>query len=404
MASQSCFDCGKPWIDFDGNPVCPWCTSPVTSTPVFISHVRRALEVLDEELFNGEVDARTAETRARLLEETWLKHAPVIESRLAQMYHVCADELREGKTGEDVLSRLTLTAFGCLELGLPTAAAAIAGRLMLTLGLRHYDLARIARTEETAWLHRLLEAPGLNRNPLYFKLLLRLSDVTRALQWAQFLQLPGWEAFLYAVAGATTLRDSRILAGVESLPFRAVALHHLDAATHLARANNYFYLMPWLSRMQTDLYQSIVTLADEGTDPLELGERLQDRLTDDWLVSGRREALAAAQSGGAPPLSRFGWLGPEALDALWENGGEVALREVTGALDGLDRRSLQWLMDHGDDPQEAFAVHDHVLDTLITDQFQRLEAWISHAQAGSLHPDAVRRVIVEGLREDRVAV
>ncbi|MHB2016182.1 MAG: RING finger protein, partial [Candidatus Xenobia bacterium] len=287
LAYLKCFECNNKWIEFqDRSPGCPACESPVTSEPVFISHIRRAVEVLEEEYLNLEIDDEAYEARGEYLRGMYLDAVPVILKRVGQILTLAMGDLEQGNMSDSVISRLYLADLGFLELGMPLAAAICSGIIACSLATRHYDGKFSNDGEELQRLSRSNDGPFAGRSLPHFQILLRLSDMTRAIEWAHHLSQPRWEAMFRILSAVATVRDAAALPPAKAEPLCVLSWHQLQLAMALARRNMYFYLLPMLEHHVQEACNLLRTTRDEAV-LTEQGSALLERLEADLLIPGR---------------------------------------------------------------------------------------------------------------------
>jgi len=228
-----CLSCDNQWIDFQKKKkslLCPLCGKKKTSEPVFIGKIRRALEILNEELRNLEISADAYNSKRKLIYEMYCSIIPTVLDRSGKIFSIAVKEILMGSYNVDVLSRLSLAALAFAETGFAIPSALSAMLLSVSFMLRNYDDRYQRSSEEFYRISQVLEYSLISKNIMALQTIVRLLDFYRAMEWAQLFAHREWRGALHLMISKSLLRDPSLYTASEQQGRAQLSYFHLREA------------------------------------------------------------------------------------------------------------------------------------------------------------------------------
>ncbi|MDQ7824381.1 MAG: hypothetical protein RDV48_16385 [Candidatus Eremiobacteraeota bacterium] len=294
-----CFDCDNRWIDFTGKGKetrCGLCGKPHISEPVFISKIRRTLEVLNEEVRNLEIAPHTGRSRSTVLYDMYLEVAPVILERSHRIFSIAIDEICEGQYSSDVMSRLTLSLVALADLGFSIPSALMAHILSLSLVLRNHDNRFQRSNDEFQQISQVLEYSLLSKNLMTFHMIIKLLDFYRAMEWNGLTLLKEWLAAIHLMNYQNLMKEQKSSPDDSGQGKLNLACYHLMEARRLINEWEHQQLH---KKIQRKIHEINEALEQQKGEPME-GRNINEPggLIDTLKIDKRIEVIGKLISDG----------------------------------------------------------------------------------------------------------
>lgn len=228
-----CLNCHNKWIDFQKkkkNIICPLCGKKETSEPMFIGKIRRALEILNEELRNLEISPEAHNSKRKLIYEMYYDITPTIVDRAGKIFSIAVKELLMGSYHVDVLSRLSLATLAFAETGFSIPVALSSLLLSISFLLRNYDDKYQRSSEEFYRISQVLEYSLISKNIMALRTIVRLLDFYRAMEWTQLSMQREWRGALHLMISKSLQKDPSLYSVSEQQGRMQLSYFHLREA------------------------------------------------------------------------------------------------------------------------------------------------------------------------------